>query len=147
MRYQQWLEARKDTSGINLIELGELVARKNGCFQCHSVDGSAKQGPTWENLYGSEVPGWSPSAAVAEGATPGVAERGYIVESILYPNEYARPGFAIGQMSSFLGQIEGRELDAVVFYIKSLSGDFAAQAEQEAAAELEQQLSETEGDG
>ncbi|XHC26299.1 MAG: cytochrome c oxidase subunit II transmembrane domain-containing protein [Phycisphaerales bacterium] len=145
--YNKWLEARKDTSGINLIELGELVARKNGCFQCHSVDGSAKQGPTWENLYGSEVPGWSPSAAVAEGATPGVAERGYIVESILYPNSYARPGFATGQMASYLGAVEGRELDAVVFYIKSLSGDFAAQAEQEAAAELEQQLSETEGDG
>ena len=49
-------------------------------------------------------------------------------------------------MSSYLGAIEGRELESIVFYIKSLSDEFAAQAEQEAAAELEQQLSETEGE-
>jgi cytochrome c oxidase subunit 2 len=144
--YNKWLEARKDTSGINLVELGEQIARRNGCFQCHSVDGSANTGPTWQNLYGSEVPGWAPGSEFADDATPGVAGRSYIVESILYPDRYKRPRFAGVNMSSYLGAIEGRELESIVFYIKSLSDEFAAQAEQEAAAELEQQLSETEGE-
>ncbi len=140
--YNKWLEARKDTSGINLIELGELIARRNGCFQCHSVDGSAKQGPTWKGLYGSEHPGWVPQPEFAEGATPGIAGKNYIIESILYPNTYAKPGFQTGQMVSYLGAIQGRELDAIAMYIKSLSDDFADQAAQESAAELEAQLSE-----
>ena len=142
--YNKWLEARKDTSGMNLIELGEQVARRNGCFQCHSIDGSAKQGPTWANLYRSEVPGWQPMPEFAEGAEPGIADRPYIIESILYPNTYARPGFATGQMASYLGVIQGRELDAIVFYIRSLSGDHAAQAAQEAEAELAERLAEQE---
>lgn len=145
--YNKWLEARKDTSGMNLIELGEQVARQNGCFQCHSVDGSNKQGPTWKNAWGSERPGWVPSAAVAEGATPGIAEKGYMIESILYPNTYAKPGFATGQMVSYLGVIDGRELDAIAMYIKSLSDDFANQAVNEAEAELEEQMTEEESDG
>lgn len=144
--YNKWLEARKDTSGMNLIELGEQIVRRNGCFQCHSIDGKTEgmQGPTWQNLYGSEAPGWTPRPEFADGATPGVAEHSYIVESILYPNEYARPNYATGGMTSFLGVIEGRELDAVAFYIKSLSEDYAEQAEEEAAAELEENLAETE---
>ncbi|MFU8828500.1 MAG: cytochrome c oxidase subunit II transmembrane domain-containing protein [Phycisphaerales bacterium] len=142
--YNKWLEARKDTSGMNLIELGEQVARRNGCFQCHSIDGSAKQGPTWANLYRGEVPGWQPIPELAEGAEPGVADRAYIIESILYPNTYARPRFATGQMASYLGVIQGRELDAIVFYIRSLSGDHADQAAQEAEAELAERLAEQE---
>jgi cytochrome c oxidase subunit 2 len=142
--YNKWLEARKDTSGINLIELGELIARRNGCFQCHSIDGSDKTGPTWKGLYGSEHPGWVPMPEFAEGATPGIADKNYILESILYPNAYAKPGFQTGQMVSYLGQIQGRELDAIAMYIKSLSEGFAEQASEEAAAELEAQLSEQE---
>ncbi|MFG0292510.1 MAG: cytochrome c oxidase subunit II [Phycisphaerales bacterium JB050] len=140
--YNKWLEARKDTSGINLIELGEFIAKRNGCFQCHSTNGTDMQGPTWQGLYGSEHPGWTPRPEFAEGATPGIAGKNYIIESILYPNAYAKPGFSTGQMSSFLGKIEGRELDAIVMYIKSLSDEFAAEASDEAAAELEAQLSE-----
>ena len=145
--YNKWLEARKATSGMNLIELGEQVARKNGCFQCHSVDGSDKQGPTWQNLYGSEHPGWVPREEFAEGATPGIADKNYIVESILYPNAYAKPGFVTGAMVSYLGVIQGRELDAIATYIKSLSDDFADEAVDEAATELEQSLLEAEGGG
>ncbi len=142
--YNKWLEARKDTSGINLVELGAQIARRNGCFQCHSIDGSANTGPTWQNLYGRQVPGWTPGPEFAEAATPGVAERGYIVESILYPERYKHPDYRGQNMASYLGAIEGRELESIVYYIKSLSADYAEQAEREAAAELEAQLSESE---
>lgn len=142
--YNKWLEARKDTSGMNLIDLGQQVARRNGCFQCHSIDGSDKQGPTWKDLYRTERPGWNPMSEFADGATPGIADRAYIVESILYPNTYAKPGFATGAMSSYLGVIQGRELDAVVFYIRSLSEQFGQRAVQEAEAELEARLAEQE---
>ncbi|HMO26895.1 MAG TPA: cytochrome c oxidase subunit II, partial [Tepidisphaeraceae bacterium] len=48
------------------VEAGQMLSRRNGCFQCHSVDGSAGTGPTWLNLYGSQRQFTDGTSAVAD---------------------------------------------------------------------------------
>lgn len=51
--FQAWLE-----SGATLdpVEQGAILAQQHGCLGCHSVDGSARVGPTFKGLAGSSRP-------------------------------------------------------------------------------------------
>ena len=40
---------------VDLVAMGEQVARNAGCTACHSVDGSTLVGPSWKGLFGHEV--------------------------------------------------------------------------------------------
>ncbi len=54
---------------------GEALVSQNACTACHTIDGSAGQGPTWKGLYGSQV-------ELADGTTV-TADDAFIAESIL----------------------------------------------------------------
>lgn len=55
------------------------------CLGCHSLDGSTEFGPTWEGLYGSNVP-------LQDGSTVR-ADDAYLAESIRDPGAKIRAGF------------------------------------------------------
>lgn len=111
--YQEWLESTQvEDTTTPLPELGERIfAGKGVCFTCHSLDGSAKVGPTFQGLFGKEE-------QLADGSTVTVDEE-YIRESILQPNAKVVQGFA-PTMPTYQGQLTDREVSGLIEYIKTL---------------------------
>ena len=82
-----------------------------GCLACHSTDGSALVGPTWQGLYGTQE-------ALEDGTSVTVND-GYIKESIQDPNAKITAGFTAGLMPPTLG-VKDEEIPHIIEYIKSL---------------------------
>jgi cytochrome c oxidase subunit II len=97
------------------IEVGEMIYKTRGCAGCHSVVGGTITGPTWKDMYGGQVP-------LADGRTV-PADDDYVTESILYPAAKIHAGFP-NVMPSFKGQLNPREIGAVIWYMKSISSNF-----------------------
>jgi cytochrome c oxidase subunit II len=78
--YTAWIAEQQAIAAANQTPegRGKLLAVKNGCIGCHSVDGAQMTGPTWFGLFGSNV-------ELADGATV-VADEAFMSESILDPN-------------------------------------------------------------
>ncbi|HMM41973.1 MAG TPA: cytochrome c oxidase subunit II [Thermomicrobiales bacterium] len=91
---------------------GQQLAQTLGCTGCHSIDGSASVGPTWQGLYGHEV-------TLNDGSTV-TADDAYIHESIVNPNAKVVQGFQ-ALMPSFEGRVTDADIQAIIDYIKTLS--------------------------
>ncbi|RMH30033.1 MAG: cytochrome c oxidase subunit II [Planctomycetota bacterium] len=104
--------------GRSLEEVGQILAQRNGCFSCHSADGSAGTGPTWLGIWGK-----TETVRTRDGATETVTiDENYVRESIYDPGAKIVDGFA-NQMTPFTSeQIDDQELGAIIAYIKSLGG-------------------------
>ncbi|TWT88859.1 Cytochrome c oxidase subunit 2 precursor [Pseudobythopirellula maris] len=128
--FQDWLvEASNWIDKTPPAVAGERLYKERGCAACHSIDGSTKAGPTWKGIYGTEEP-------LVSGESVTVDEN-YIRESILNPNAKVRAGFK-PVMPSYQGQLKEREIDAIIWYIKSLSGEQAPDAWPDLPAEGEE---------
>jgi cytochrome c oxidase subunit 2 len=103
-------EAAADVSA-SLVQLGARAARKHGCVNCHSVDGSRGIGPTFAALWQAERTLQDGSRVVADGA--------YITESIMDPLAKVVPGYP-SVMPSYWGLVDANDTAALVEYIKSL---------------------------
>jgi mono/diheme cytochrome c family protein len=91
---------------------GQQLANENGCLGCHTVDGSDGVGPTWQGLFGSEVP-------LEDGSTV-TADEAYIHESIVNPGAQVHQGFA-PTMPSFEGRLNDDQINQIIAYIQTLS--------------------------
>jgi cytochrome c oxidase subunit 2 len=126
----------KDPEGkerwVPYVTLGEKLATDNGCFQCHSTDGTPKQGPTWKGLYKSgvtfgaaDVPGYALSAG-----DPDDKWEAYLREHILAPGRKVVTGFPavmnpFPQFDGPPGTFKDEKLRALIEYIKSLGPNYA----------------------
>jgi cytochrome c oxidase subunit 2 len=72
------------TGGEGDAAAGEAIYEAQ-CAACHSIDGSASVGPTWQGLWGSEV-------EIEDGTTVTVDEV-YVTESIQNPTAQVHAGF------------------------------------------------------
>jgi len=90
---------------------GHKIAQSNGCFSCHSTDGSEMDGPTWKNLYGSKVQLKNDSTVIADSS--------YIAESIKKPTADVVKGFS-PTMPSF-SYLSNTKIKSIIAYIKSIS--------------------------
>ncbi|MEQ8844476.1 MAG: cytochrome c oxidase subunit II [Phycisphaerales bacterium] len=95
-----------------LAERGRIVSQQNGCFSCHSVDGSAGTGPTWLNLYNEEH-------QYTDGSTI-LADDNHIRESVYVPAAKIRAGYP-NQMVSYQGAISTEQMGWIIAYMKTLS--------------------------
>lgn len=125
-----------------LAERGQLVAQQNGCYSCHSVDGSGGTGPTWKDLYNNQH-------QYADGTTV-LADDNHIRESVFVPAAKLRAGFA-NQMVSYQGSISTEQLGWIIAYMKTLSeatpeGELAATAVDPDAEGGEGETGEGSGD-
>ncbi|MFT3693523.1 MAG: cytochrome c [Kofleriaceae bacterium] len=93
------------------VELGKMLYDKKGCSSCHTVDGSARVGPSWKQ------PDWGKTITLTDGTV--TMDENYVRESILYPQKKSRPGFP-NTMPPFEGQLKDVELNGLIAYIKSL---------------------------
>jgi cytochrome c oxidase subunit II len=93
-------------------EQGRALAQANGCFACHSEDGTTLIGPSFRGLYGREV-------ELVDGSTL-VADEDYIRRSILDPNAEVTAGFQ-PLMPPY--QFSDSEIEAFVAYLRELDGE------------------------
>ncbi|WP_339460760.1 cytochrome c oxidase subunit II [Pseudomonas sp. EA_105y_Pfl2_R69] len=109
--FAQSLRTATKPSQTSLLEQGRQLAQNNGCQACHSLDGSASLGPTWQGLYGSSRP-------LADGSSI-QADEAYLSESILDPKARLVQGYPPVMVPYRFKQ---EELDALLALIKSLNG-------------------------
>lgn len=103
--------AAEETAGA----AGQMVLRNNGCFACHSVDGSRLVGPTFKGVYNHEV------VVIENGEEKTVvADDDYIIQSIYEPNVQIVKGYNKGLMQSYEGLIPEDQMQAIIEYLKTL---------------------------
>jgi cytochrome c551/c552/heme/copper-type cytochrome/quinol oxidase subunit 4 len=100
-----------DLAGPPDVGLGEQLVLQYGCNACHSTDGSALVGPSWQGLYGTQE-------SLDDGSTVTVNDE-YIKESIQDPNAKITAGFTAGLMPPTLG-VSDDEIPHIIEYMKSL---------------------------
>jgi cytochrome c oxidase subunit II len=89
---------------------GRAIAQANGCFACHSEDGSTMIGPSFRGLYGQDV-------ELVDGTTV-VADDDYIRRSIREPTAQVTAGFQPVMPPYDLPDVE---LDALIEYLRELA--------------------------
>ncbi len=76
----------KTKKPLPYAEVGRQLYKTCGCAQCHSVDGTPGQGPTWQGLYKQTVEFSSaPPGYTLTAADDGAKWDAYLRESILDP--------------------------------------------------------------
>ncbi len=111
--FEDWIDEELGNIPQDPVSIGERLAKNNGCFACHSIDGNEGVGPTWQGLYGSEK-------TLVSGETLQVDET-YLHESIVNPNSQIVLGFPANVMASNYGEIfSEEEINYMIEFIKSL---------------------------
>lgn len=105
------------------VQQGRALADSKGCVACHTVDGSARVGPTWKGLHGK-------TETMADGSTA-LVDEAYLRSFIRDPRARQVKGFPPVMPKI---ELSDEELAALVAYIQSLGSPPAqAAAEQKAA--------------
>lgn len=121
--YKAWLDTEYQKSQINCRELpeaeqesclmseGKKVFDTKGCVGCHTLDGSASTGPTYQGM-------WKQPRTYTDGTT-GVVDENYVRESLLDPMAKIRSGFS-PVMPTYKGKLKDKDIDALIFWMKTL---------------------------
>ncbi len=92
------------------VAAGQIVAERNACGACHSIDGTKNVGPTWLGLFGS-------TEAMTGGGSIVVDEE-YIAESIRNPGLKIVAGYD-NAMTPY-DFLSDDEINALIEYIKTI---------------------------
>lgn len=112
--FEPWLASASNfLERMTPAEAGRKLFVVNGCHQCHSVDGTAKVGPSLLGVFGKQQ-------RLADGSAV-VADENYIRESILEPAAQVVAGYE-PVMPTFQGRLSDQQIAALIAYLKSLSG-------------------------
>ncbi len=139
--FDEWLA--KQANWIEEIPDAELFTAAGPrlyaqCSQCHSLDGTAGQGPSWQGIFdriragtGKFTNGQSYADLIGPGKVYETPED-YIRDSILNPGKYVVQTFG-NVMPTFKGQMSERKIEAVTGMMKHLD-QFDAKGKLKAAA-------------
>ena len=101
---------------------GRSVARDKGCASCHGSDGGGGVGPTFIDLFGSEVAvGIRTEGAdgeVTSEQTVVTADRDYLVEAITDPSAKIVEGYSLPMPTT---ELTPAEVDSIITYIEALA--------------------------
>ena len=112
--FDTWLAALP-VKKSNDTNVGFKILEKNGCFACHSINGTKLVGPTFKGSYGSDV------EVTTNGATRKIKVNSlYIISSILEPNKDIVSGYPPGVMKSYKGIITDKDIVLIIDYLKTL---------------------------
>jgi len=121
--YKAWLDAEYEKDQVDCREFegqertdcyvsqGQKIYDSKGCKQCHSLDGSAGTGPTFQGMWGQNR-SWTDG-------TSGVIDENYVRESVLDPMAKVRSGFN-PVMPTFKGKLKDKDIDALINWMKAL---------------------------
>jgi cytochrome c oxidase subunit 2 len=102
--FDAWIAGRSTSvATVPPEERGARWATDFGCLGCHTVDGAASVGPTWQGLFGRRE-------TMADGTTVTVDEA-YMTESILQPAAHIVAGFPSVMPSTFEEQFAAKEAE------------------------------------
>jgi cytochrome c oxidase subunit 2 len=101
---------------MSYVARGHELAGAMGCATCHSTDGSKMTGPTWKDLYGSQVP-------LSDGKQV-LADDDYIAESIVLPSKKIVQGFEDKMPQDFSAKLKPNDITAITWYMKSISSNY-----------------------
>lgn len=107
--YERWMDKELQSSNMPPAELGKKLYDERGCKGCHSLDGSKSTGPTLKGVFGSDV-------ALSTGQSV-KADENYLRESILQSQAKLVAGYP-GVMPVFQGQLNDKQVDALIAFIK-----------------------------
>ena len=93
-----------------LARRGRDVAETNGCFACHSLDGSQVVGPTWQGVWGEQTP-------LADGSSV-IVDESYVLESVREPAAKLVEGFAPVMIAYDAETISDNDLAALVAFLR-----------------------------
>lgn len=106
--------ADASVSRDTMVDAGRKQYESKGCVACHSIDGSAKVGPTHKGVFGRK------ETVVENGKeTEVTVDDNYLRESIENPNAKVVKGFG-PVMPTFKGMITETEMNEILAYLKSL---------------------------
>lgn len=103
-----------ETGLTSMADEGREAASRYACFSCHTIDGQAHIGPTWQGLYGSVVE--------LEDGRFMRADENYLTRSMMDPVADVVKGFK-PVMPVYQGTLEQPDAAAIVEFIKSLRFD------------------------
>ncbi len=109
--YEHWAKQEEKPKNLSLAKQGEELVEHSGCLSCHSLDGTAKIGPTLKGVFGRRV-------TLSDGKTV-VANEDYLRESLLNPGAKVVKGFP-PIMPTFQGVLKEDEITAVIAYLKTV---------------------------
>jgi cytochrome c oxidase subunit 2 len=94
---------------------GATLFNTKGCIGCHSLDGSARVGPSLKGIYQSR------QKVVTDGKVREItADEAYLHHSIKNPNADVVEGFPSGVMPPFGAMLSDEEIDALVKYLEGV---------------------------
>ena len=112
--FDKWLISESEVGSLTLAQQGAKLFQTRACASCHSVDSPVvKVGPSLYQRWGAEEE--------FDDGTKGLVDENYVRQSIMEPQAkivkgYPRPS----PMPSFQGQLNEKQMSALVEYIKSL---------------------------
>lgn len=114
--YDAWYNAAPAAASKTGQPKGAELFQTKGCSACHSIDGTAKVGPSLLGVFGHEM-----TVVTAGKEREVMADEAYLRKSLLDPNADVVKGFP-GIMPSQKGVLTDAEIDALVEYLKTLKG-------------------------
>ncbi len=114
-----------DPDKATYAEWGNKLYNQRGCAGCHSIDGSKRTGPSFQNSYGNK-------RELADGSKV-LFDENYVRESILNPKAKIAKDYP-NVMPSFQGQFSEDDIDGLIAFIKQQSD---AAKEEEAKPDAE----------
>jgi cytochrome c oxidase subunit II len=97
-------------------DIGEAIMRTQGCFACHTSDGTKLIGPSYLNIYGSQ------QVVIRDGKEVTITvDPAYVKRSILEPNADITKGFPANLMQSYRNTISDDDIAKIIEYLKSLN--------------------------
>jgi len=91
------------------------VFTEAGCIGCHTLDGTVSAGPSFKDIYNTEI------TVMANGVSKTVTrDEAYLLRAIEDPDAEVVEGFTAGMMPSFKGAINADDMKIVMNYFKGI---------------------------
>ncbi|MFZ0280666.1 MAG: cytochrome c oxidase subunit II [Bacteroidales bacterium] len=104
------------TAGTGPGAEGEAIMKAQGCFACHSTDGSRIIGPSYLNLYGEQ------QTVIRDGKEVTVTvDDAYVHKAIYDPNSETVKGYQKNLMQTYTGVLSQDDVAKIIEYLKSLN--------------------------
>lgn len=110
--FETWLEkAAAGLASMGPADRGKRLFVVHGCAGCHSIDGTAKTGPSFKGIWGQ--------THRFRNASPTKVDENYVRESIVDPSAKVREGYE-DKMNSYQGTFTDEEIGYLIKFIQSL---------------------------
>lgn len=111
--FDTWIQNGGTMKKLPPVEWGAKLYASRGCNNCHSIDGTKIQGPTFKGL-------WAKGTENIAGGVKQKIDENYIRQSILEPATQVVEGYP-NVMSSYAGQLRDEDIDALIAWLKTVN--------------------------